>query len=318
MNGPRISVVIPVYNVENYLSRCLDSCLMQTLYDIEIICVDDGSTDGSADIAAAYARMDPRVQVIRQANGGLSSARNTGISAAAGHWIMFLDSDDCLAENACERIWIESIEAPADVIIFGADTFPAYPKARGWYDQVLGVQDHRENRFLPRVLFDTPGSKPFVWRHAYDAAHLLKTGVRFDETVRYGEDMVFIMEIFPQTSRFSFISDTLYHYRWYRPSSMMETANQDMLHLISQHAALTDRICAYWQDRGWIDRYDRDFIRWFVDFLMIDWVRNKQPDDQKRQAAEEIRALVQKYHLDAHRGLLNFHQKRLWNQVLSA
>src|SRR3954469_20095634 len=97
---PRISVVVPMYNVESFLAPCLDSLLAQTLDDLEVLMVDDGSTDGSTAIAEDYARRDDRFRLIVQENGGLSKARNTGIDAATGEFLAFLDSDDLLPENA--------------------------------------------------------------------------------------------------------------------------------------------------------------------------------------------------------------------------
>jgi CDP-glycerol glycerophosphotransferase len=99
-----ISVVVPVYNVEAYLADCLDSVLAQTVGDLEVVLVDDGSTDGSAGIAEAYAARDPRFRLVRQENGGLSKARNTGIDAATGDFLAFLDSDDLLPPDAYERL----------------------------------------------------------------------------------------------------------------------------------------------------------------------------------------------------------------------
>ncbi len=125
----KVSVIVPVYNVEQYLSACLHSCVNQTLYDIEIICVNDGSTDGSLAILQAFAQRDHRVKIIDKPNGGLSSARNAGIDQANGEMIMFLDSDDYLSLNACERVWTETLEAPTDVIIFGTRIFPNSPRA---------------------------------------------------------------------------------------------------------------------------------------------------------------------------------------------
>jgi CDP-glycerol glycerophosphotransferase len=101
---PLISVVVPVYNVEAYLGECLDSIASQSVRDLEVIVVDDGSTDGSAAIAREWAARDPRFQVITQANGGLSAARNTGLDAARGELLSFVDSDDLLAPGAYERL----------------------------------------------------------------------------------------------------------------------------------------------------------------------------------------------------------------------
>ena len=97
---PMVSVIIPLYNVEEYLRQCLDSVVCQTLSNIEIICVDDGSPDRSAEIAAEYVEKYPNVKLIRKENGGLSSARNAGLEAAQGDYVFFLDSDDKITQEA--------------------------------------------------------------------------------------------------------------------------------------------------------------------------------------------------------------------------
>ena len=96
----QISVIVPVYNVEGYLARCVDSILGQTYENLEVILVDDGSRDGSGALCDAFARQDHRVKVIHKPNGGLSSARNTGIDAAQGEYLAFVDSDDWLEPDA--------------------------------------------------------------------------------------------------------------------------------------------------------------------------------------------------------------------------
>ena len=102
---PKISVIIPVYNVEKYLRECLDSIVNQTFKDIEIICVDDGSTDKSLEILREYEQKDKRIIVISQPNKGVSTARNIGMQQATGKYMMFVDSDDYITQNACELIY---------------------------------------------------------------------------------------------------------------------------------------------------------------------------------------------------------------------
>src|SRR5262249_12263207 len=97
-------VVVPIHNVERYLGACLDSLVAQTERDFEAILVDDGSPDRSAEIAADYAARDPRLRLVRQRNGGLGNARNTGIELASGEFLSFLDSDDCLTPDALELL----------------------------------------------------------------------------------------------------------------------------------------------------------------------------------------------------------------------
>lgn len=116
-----ISIVVPVYNVQPYLRECLDSVLAQTVPHLEIVCVDDGSTDGSAAILDEYAKKDDRIRVIRQPNGGLSAARNAGMDAATGTYLYFLDSDDALASNAMERLMSLAETNNLDQILFGTE-----------------------------------------------------------------------------------------------------------------------------------------------------------------------------------------------------
>ena len=103
---PKISVIIPVYNVEKYLSRCLDSVCSQTFNDIEIICINDCSPDNSAEILQEYAEKDKRIRIInKEKNGGLSAARNSGFAVATGEYIYFLDSDDWIELDFLEKMY---------------------------------------------------------------------------------------------------------------------------------------------------------------------------------------------------------------------
>jgi len=121
---PRISIVVPVFNVERHLGACLDSLRKQTLSAIEIICVEDASTDGSALLLDAAARQDARMVVLKHAsNGGLSAARNTGLRAARSPWVLFVDSDDVVSSYLCERTLAAAIRNAADAVFFGYAVF---------------------------------------------------------------------------------------------------------------------------------------------------------------------------------------------------
>lgn len=115
---PKVSVIVPVYNVENYLCRCIDSIVTQTLKDIEIILIDDGSTDLSGKICDDYSLHDKRISVIHKTNEGLSSARNIGIETATAPYLMFIDSDDWVEEEYCEKPYIAAKNNNADLVLF--------------------------------------------------------------------------------------------------------------------------------------------------------------------------------------------------------
>ena len=112
---PKISVIVPVYNVEKFLARCLDSILGQSLRDIEVICVDDGSPDNSIEILNRYAARDSRIRIVRQANRGLGGARNTGIEAAEGEYVGFVDSDDWIDGDFYEKLYRAAVRTGADI-----------------------------------------------------------------------------------------------------------------------------------------------------------------------------------------------------------
>jgi glycosyltransferase involved in cell wall biosynthesis len=125
---PKVSVIIPVYNVEPYLAECLDSIVGQGLQQIEIICVDDGSTDGSSAILREYAARDARIQVVTQSNGGLSAARNAGMARASGEYLYFMDSDDRLARDALGYLYGEAVKDKLDVLYFDGESFYESPE----------------------------------------------------------------------------------------------------------------------------------------------------------------------------------------------
>ncbi|MBP5352855.1 MAG: glycosyltransferase [Alphaproteobacteria bacterium] len=176
---PKVSVIIPVYNVEKYLSQCLDSVLKQTLTDIEFICVNDGSADQSAEILNAYAAKDKRIKVINQPNGGYGKAINAGLDAATGEYIGILESDDWADENMYADLYKIAAENNLDVV--KADFYKAWSDGRkkrvcvgkdGNYNKVFRLEPQR---YIPRIW----GS---IWSALYKRDFLLKNDIRVNET----------------------------------------------------------------------------------------------------------------------------------------
>ena len=116
-NRPIISIIVPVYNVESYLERCINSILNQTFKNFELILVDDGSTDKSGEICDSFAGYDKRIRVIHKKNGGLSSARNVGLDVSIGKYIGFVDSDDWIDEFMYEKLYRNMIKTKSDIVI---------------------------------------------------------------------------------------------------------------------------------------------------------------------------------------------------------
>lgn len=217
-----VSIIIPVYNVELYLKDCLDSFLNQSFADWEAICVNDGSTDSSAAILEEYAEKDSRFKIISQPNGGLSAARNTGLKAVKGEYVLFLDSDDWLELNALEvlskningedllcfsgRRFIEetNLYNPADVL-----AEKSYETGMDYYNE--NALQHRDFAFVCVVL------------RIYNKEFLLKNNLFFKEGI-FHEDNLFTPVVCYHAHKVKQISDCLYDYR-VRSNSITTTGN---------------------------------------------------------------------------------------------
>ena len=143
---PKVSVIVPVYNAEKYLQECVDSILRQTLADLELILVDDGSTDSSPAICDRYAEQDARVKVIRQANAGLSAARNRGIEVAAGEWVAFVDSDDFVDKNMFEQMYLYAKNNKYDIVV--CDTINVYNDKQSYRISNLKYSDDDVKNYI--------------------------------------------------------------------------------------------------------------------------------------------------------------------------
>lgn len=185
-----VSIIVPVYNVAKYLDECVQSLLNQTLKKIEIILVDDGSTDKSGEICDIYAQKDMRVQVIHQQNGGQSRARNAGVCSAKGKYLLFVDSDDYISTEACEKLIYYATVSEAD-LIWGdplngwdpnrAKSFPSYKK------KVLGTQLLKEA--LDNNAYDIVPWLKLIRKDVY-----MNIGLEFLEGVFY-EDQAFTLKL---------------------------------------------------------------------------------------------------------------------------
>lgn len=281
---PEISIIVPVYNVEAYLPQCLDSLRMQTFDDIEILCVIDGSTDRSEAIARLFAKADGRIRVIIKENGGLSSARNAGADAARGDILMFVDSDDLLEKNACERLYETFAEHDCEVVTFGGRAIPDY-LSNPWIDGILTTRDVFYGSFDLDILFKE-NSHPFVWRTAVKRDFWLSSLVRFDEGVPFGEDQVYHFAIYPRAKGVCFIADKLYLYRVARTDSLMHSRQADLYKKFCDHINIMRRICADWKEAGFLDQYSAELLTWSVEFLLYD------ATGRYREGHEDIKDLL--------------------------
>lgn len=269
----RVSVVLPVYNVERYLAACLASVRGQSHGDLEIICVDDGSTDGSPALLRMAADLDPRVVVVTKPNGGLSSARNAGLRVATGEVVMFVDSDDFLDSRAAEVVVRAFGETDAEVVTFGAHVQPP-SRTTPWLERTLSPRRVTYDGFRPPLLF-AEDSRPFVWRSAFTRAFLAREDLTFDEGVRFGEDQVFYFAAYPVARRVTLIPDKLYFYRVARPESLMASRFAKRETMLVEHHHIARTILGLWRERGWLAAHPVDLLAWVFEFLGEDAVTSR-------------------------------------------
>lgn len=273
---PRISVVIPVYNVESYLALSVESVRRQTFDDLEIICVNDGSTDASCEVLALLESVDERIVVVDKPNGGLSSARNAGIDRATGDIVCFLDSDDLLEENACKIIAEAFARTGADVVTYGATPYPEF-RGYWWLNHVLSPRHITYEGFQPPLLFEE-SSHPFAWRTACTRAFLQTSGLRFDETLAFGEDQLFHFSLYPRSARTALIPDKLVKYRVSRAGSLMFSNLDDPTLRIRRHLDIVERIFVDWRDQGYLTAYTEELFSWSVEFIVLDLITLSKDD----------------------------------------
>lgn len=206
----KVSIVVPVYNVEEYLRACLESLIGQTLKDIEIICVNDGSTDDSLNILKEYVDKDSRIVIINQQNQGISVARNNALKIAKGEYIGFVDSDDWVDLNFFEKLYNEAVKNDCDIAAGGI----AWNKNDGELDFVdISFKNSKIYTKTPDKYKITKVAKTaHVWNKIYKKELLDKLKLDF-EPDRYYEDMMFSHRVLHESGRLVTAPGVFYHYR---------------------------------------------------------------------------------------------------------
>ncbi len=215
---PLVSIIIPVYNVERYLRKCLGSILAQTYTNLEILAVDDASLDGSATILKEYAAKDNRVQIFtHKINRGLSAARNTGLEVARGQYVQFVDSDDYLDPKICERLVTIAERTQADQVKCGfrlVDTEDKEIRRRTPKAEFFDLTQVAERR----IAFEHHRKFFLVWNGIFRRAAI--GDLRMDVQALSGEDILFCGQMFTYSRRLAMVSDVLYHYVQHSQSTM--------------------------------------------------------------------------------------------------
>lgn len=213
MDNPKISVIVPVYTVELYIRKCIESILHQSFSDFELILVDDGSTDESGRICDEYAEKDSRIKVIHKANEGVSIARNTGIDNASGHLITFIDSDDWVEEAYLQTIFDEI--GSSDILFFGSVWHyeDGCIRSMSFKNSVYEKDIEQGMLALLKNNIDI-NYLGFTWNKAFRKDIIDRYHIRFVERLSFSEDEVFTLDYCKHVKTLKIIEAPLYHYLW--------------------------------------------------------------------------------------------------------
>lgn len=227
MSEPKISIIVPVYNTKKYLAKCLESLIYQTFEEIEIICINDGSTDASLELLKNYEAIDGRIRIVEQNNKGLSETRNVGIKNASANYVMFLDSDDWIDLKTCEVAYKTIIEQKADIVMwsyvreFGNKTLPK--KIFDSNDKQIIFEDNEAKIIHRRMvgLVDYELRNPenidalvTAWGKIYRKDIIVENNIKFVDTKEIGtEDALFNLYAFGYAKKIIFINEYFNHYR---------------------------------------------------------------------------------------------------------
>ncbi len=285
---PDVTVVIPVYNVERYLNKCVDSVLAQTYADYAVILVDDGSTDESGRLCDEYAAKHENIRVIHQQNKGLGGARNTGIEACDTPYIFFLDSDDYLHPDMLSTCMGLAKSNDCDMVFFNAIAVDEQGR--------LGVQ---YDLALPSDCLFTPDTAPAVlflsgaWNRLYKTDLFLHHDIRFPEKVWY-EDLKTVPKLSVHVKNAWYYREQPLYYYLQRSGSIMHTPDFDRL--VKERTAAIDDVWQYFRELGLWDKYrtELEFMRIFHGFFLP--VREMQATGKPFAAhSDQLLNILQQY-----------------------
>jgi glycosyltransferase involved in cell wall biosynthesis len=283
---PKISVVVPVYNAEIYLKQCIDSLLAQTFKDIEIIVIDDGSTDGSLSILEKYSNIDDRIKVISQENGGAGKARNTGMDVAKGEFLSFLDADDFFEPSMLEEAYNNAITYNTDISAYQCDLYMEVNDCFTYESRTLQIKHLPIN--IPfnythasfNVFFVFMG---WAWDKLFKSEFIKKHNLRFQEQ-RTTNDLFFVYSAIVLAERIAVIPKILVHQRIDARDSLSKTRDKSWDNFYKALLALRETL----HKNGIYDKLEKDYINYAFNFTLWNY-RTLFPHTQK-MLAEALRS----------------------------
>lgn len=284
MDSPIISVVIPCYNVEKYLKQCMDSVLSQTLKDIEVLCVDDGSSDGTLDILKEYQKKDHRIKVIVQKNAGAGAARNHGLKEAKGKYVSFLDSDDFFEPEMLQEAYESAEKNQADFVVFNSDQYHMDKECYVEVPWVLRMQEIPP--YMPFNYRQLTGNvfKTFVgwaWDKLYRKSFVEENNLWFQEQ-RTTNDMLFVFRALTVAKRISVVNKVLAHQRRGGSESLSVTREKSWHCFYDALIALKKHL----EKEGIFWELERDYVNYALHFSL--WNLNTLAEPTHQMLKEKL------------------------------
>lgn len=238
----KVSIIVPVYNVEKYVKKCIKSLMNQTLEDIEIIVVNDGSTDNSLSIVEELAQEDNRIKIYTKENGGLSDARNYGLKKAKGKYIAFLDSDDYVKTDLYEKMYEKAKKEKSDMV--ECNFFWTYPKENNnkALKKDIGEKYNNQIEMMEKA-------RVVAWNKLYKREIIDRVGVEFPKGLRY-EDIEFFYKLVPYIKNISFIKQPMIYYVQ-RKESIINTQNDNTRDIFK----VFENVFEYYKENKFYDKY---------------------------------------------------------------
>ena len=301
---PKFSIIVPIYNVEEYLERCISSLLRQTLQDIEIILVDDGSPDGCPAICDRYAAVDGRIRVIHKQNEGVSAARNDGLAAASGDWVIFCDSDDWMEPDACRILYETGEREQVDVVVADIHRIKGRELIYNRFfsrEFVLREEDgHREalddlvradiyQNYCPLPPDSDTIGYGGPWNKGVRRAFLLAHAITFDTSLNgLFDDILYTAYVYANMKSIAYVQKPVYNY--------VVVATSITKSYKADSVAISDGIFAgfekflqiYGADGKWDRAYDAMVVRRLEECMRL-YFFNAQNEKPRREVRQELR-----------------------------
>lgn len=292
-NQPKVSVVIPCYNVEKYICQCLDSVINQTLKDMEIICINDGSKDNTGKILDEYKIKDKRIKVIHKENEGVHVARNMGIDLAQGEYLSFLDSDDFFELDMLEKMYYQAIKENADICICGCSYYKNgeniekfYPLTEKPFSDISSFSI--KDSFYADSIFQTTAGWP--WDKIYKTNFIRKNAIVFPNCPP-SEDLVFVRTALFLASKITHINDICVHYRLH-PTSISHSSSKKQENFYIAVIELVKIL----ERNNLFECVRKSFIKWVVPFCMwhLSILKNK---NWRKTAIQNVKRLNTRFQI---------------------